>query len=686
MRKRRRKRWLWILIAIAALGGACWAYWYRGQWLSEQAWDAYRDGQAADALALYRTVSRQYPAGRALDEIARHVPRWVPTFEFASHARWTLPDLEAYVRAASLEDSGSVGEAIAAYESFLVDQYVPQERTPNLYLSLAREALAHLKPQQARALHEDGAYVEAVEAYRSILALGTVGGPHCAPEDEWDNWGAACRQADLATEEAHRRVRDALPLLFREWADVVQGRGDHEQYVAACQAIVEAHPGLLDETRAQAVLAEVYAGWAARLREAGDHEGAIARWHHVAEAYPNTPAAGEAQAALPTLYREWASQLGQTGDHEAAIAQYETVLEGYPVALNREGAEVALVELYLAWAAQLRDAEDHAGAIRAYETVLRQYPDAPPAAQAAAQAAEAHRARASRLRADGRWKQAIEAYGTILRAYQDTPTAAHAGTWIAETYGAWAAALRAAGDYEGAIEKLATVLEAHPGTPTASEAEAALGELYEFAVQDAAEGEGCAAVTILDALIEAGSALAGEGAALMPQARYRCGSARFAAGEYGAAIAQYEALLERYPDHPLANDARAALVDAQVTDIRQRGTGELPPPQERGTAPPGSAVVVISNDSPERLEVLLSGPGSQSLTIDPCPTCKTYSIVGPIFCPEEGPRATITLLPGSYEVVVRAIDDPSIVPWSGEWALEDGREYFNCFYIVTTFR
>jgi hypothetical protein len=169
----------------------------------------------------------------------------------------------------------------------------------------------------------------------------------------------------------------------------------------------------------------------------------------------------------------------------------------------------------------------------------------------------------------------------------------------------------------------------------------------------------------------------------LADALLNCRQEGFAAENYDEAIAHYETLIANYPDSPLVAQAEAAIVDARVAMMKQTRTGELPPPLESGWTTPGTSAVVVGNESPKRLEFLLSGPDSKSLIIEACESCTTYSLIGPIYCPEKGPRVTISLMPGTYEVVVRAIDDSSITPWSGTWDLADGRQYFNCFFIVT---
>jgi hypothetical protein len=114
-------------------------------------------------------------------------------------------------------------------------------------------------------------------------------------------------------------------------------------------------------------------------------------------------------------------------------------------------------------------------------------------------------------------------------------------------------------------------------------------------------------------------------------------------------------------------------------------TGYLPPPQEVGhISASGNAVVTISNDTPYTLTLEFQGPTSQPVTIARCDSCHTYSFIGPIFCPSGRPEETVTLLPGTYDVTAR-VDDPSVIPFAGDWTLEADTEYFHCFYIVTTF-
>lgn len=92
--------------------------------------------------------------------------------------------------------------------------------------------------------------------------------------------------------------------------------------------------------------------------------------------------------------------------------------------------------------------------------------------------------------------------------------------------------------------------------------------------------------------------------------------------------------------------------------------------------------MVIQNDSPEKMQIIFSGPQPRFEELAPCADCQTYTTSNiPEFCPEQGPVGTYTLEPGTYEVVVKSVGGVSVTPFTGTWTLQDGSEYFNCFYI-----
>lgn len=111
----------------------------------------------------------------------------------------------------------------------------------------------------------------------------------------------------------------------------------------------------------------------------------------------------------------------------------------------------------------------------------------------------------------------------------------------------------------------------------------------------------------------------------------------------------------------------------------------LPPPQDMGPVNAGgNAELRIDNDTPYVLTLDFQGPTSHTVSIERCPECKEYSIVGPISCPSGRPSVTFRLPPGTYKVTAR-VDKPGINPFAGTWELAGDRSYGYCFYIMTQF-
>ncbi|MEW5987249.1 MAG: tetratricopeptide repeat protein [Chloroflexota bacterium] len=169
-----------------------------------------------------------------------------------------------------------------------------------------------------------------------------------------------------------------------------------------------------------------------------------------------------------------------------------------------------------------------------------------------------------------------------------------------------------------------------------------------------------------------------------PNLYYNCGRQFAEDLLYASAITMYERFLQEYPDHARAEEVQAALAQALIENARQMGAGEIAPPSYSGWAAGGTTVVVIQNDSPESLRIVFSGPESRIETLEACETCTTY-FIAPMFCPEQGPTGRYTLAPGYYDVLVESISDSGTTPWTGEWELVDGDEYYSCFIIVTSF-
>lgn len=144
----------------------------------------------------------------------------------------------------------------------------------------------------------------------------------------------------------------------------------------------------------------------------------------------------------------------------------------------------------------------------------------------------------------------------------------------------------------------------------------------------------------------------------------------------------YETALSNNANHPLAPQIKAALASLIVDQARAADAPNLPPPTPSGDAASGSTVVIIQNDSPDALRIIFSGPQPLIEELPACADCVDF-ITKPPACPEKGAIGTYTLLPGDYDVVVESIENGNVTPFRGQWQLEDGIEFYSCFFIIT---
>ncbi len=160
-----------------------------------------------------------------------------------------------------------------------------------------------------------------------------------------------------------------------------------------------------------------------------------------------------------------------------------------------------------------------------------------------------------------------------------------------------------------------------------------------------------------------------------------CGNLYAGMKNYPKAIAQYEQFLAEYPNHKLVPNVQTALAKSIVADAKAKGSGNILQPERSGSTSDGSTVVTIRNDSPEKMQIVFSGPTPRFEELAPCQDCKKYIGEGPKTCPGKGPVGTYTIAPGAYDVVVRSVGS-DVRPFTGNWALDGGSEYGNCFFVV----
>jgi tetratricopeptide (TPR) repeat protein len=411
-------------------------------------------------------------------------------------------------------------------------------------------------------------------------------------------------------------------------------------------------------------------------------DSAISHYEDIISSYPNSIHAAATLQESIQAYVQKADNLLLNQRFDEAIAVFSTLETTHLSTDVNRIVQDGGFRIYSSWAEMLRSQKDFSGAFAKYEELEAKYSLIPENKLTVKQLkADTLEEWARQLIVSNDYELGITKLEEIRTGYPNSQQGKTISDQISEAYALWAEYLYKNGDYAGAIEKIFYLSSTYPDQSGTIRVLGLLEEIYPQGVTAFENKDYCTASTILLPFAIREQEHASEADQVLPEALYNCGQTHFYAGEFTEAIESYNILIERYSDSSYYKQAEAALVDARVADIRTGRTGDLPQPAESGYASSGTAVVVVSNDAPERVEILLSGESSTSFIFEICESCVTYGMIGPVYCPEKGPQKKFSLKPGTYNVVAQTPDDPSITPFYGTWELESGKEYFFCFYI-----
>ncbi|MGP3966951.1 tetratricopeptide repeat protein [Streptomyces sp. 6N223] len=436
--------------------------------------------------------------------------------------------------------------------------------------------------------------------------------------------------------------------------------------------------------------------------------------------------------SLPQGELDEAEEVHAEGRCEEAIPRYERAAESryeftLSPALADARAGIAACELLLA-AEDAAGSGDFTSAVAHYEDYLRRYAGEPPFAGAEARLIglrlDEADALAGQAAASGAWEGAggyLEAFEAYFALRADHPGSEEAGQTAERVEGMYVTETAAFdnGRFCEAIDGLRpfTELAEHFDEPEARDiderAERALpeavygcgsiryedgrfcqaaGEFREAARLPGAPddlarqartmvprsryecgralGDPCEATPHFEAAADSPAAtdrLAGDAESALRGALFDCGERAYEDGAYEEARQALRRLVDDYPGDARAGEAQDLLIAIEIAEVAaDGGAGELPDPSEAGTGAAGVATVEIENGSSETLEILYTGPETGRITIDECSGC----------------AETVTLDPGSYEVVARSRSDSAVVPYYGTWELSSGYLYSEYYYIT----
>ncbi|WP_411080920.1 hypothetical protein [Streptomyces sp. cmx-18-6] len=167
---------------------------------------------------------------------------------------------------------------------------------------------------------------------------------------------------------------------------------------------------------------------------------------------------------------------------------------------------------------------------------------------------------------------------------------------------------------------------------------------------------------------------------------YACGVDQFKEGKFTEARKSLSDFARQYKGDGRVRQARNIAIAAEIADDRPAAGKRLPP-----SGSPGGArmPLVISNDAPNSVEVLYTGPVTGSVTLKPCGDCKRYSASsGPrLACRASGknyPKARLRLPAGDYHFLYKHGTGASarVDSYAAGSKVQPGYTYTSCTYVI----
>jgi hypothetical protein len=165
---------------------------------------------------------------------------------------------------------------------------------------------------------------------------------------------------------------------------------------------------------------------------------------------------------------------------------------------------------------------------------------------------------------------------------------------------------------------------------------------------------------------------------------YTCAVHEYKSRDFDKALTDINDFTKRYPHNGHVALAKKIAIAAEIAQVLPDAGKRLPT-----TDSGGDISVTVSNDSPDRVDVLFTGPVTGSFTLQGCGSCKTYTSEATAHlsaCNDSGknyPKKTLHLPVGTtYFLHKSTSSGSSATPGSDTAKLRDGYIYTECAYVV----
>lgn len=247
---------------------------------------------------------------------------------------------------------------------------------------------------------------------------------------------------------------------------------------------------------------------------------------------------------------------------------------------------------------------------------------------------------------------------------------------------------------------LGKLLTEFPTSDAAGKVEPAVSSRITKAIKALGGGDPCSAKERLSELSDQASALpggkAGIASALDKDARradkqqangeYACGVDEYKDGDFDTAQDTLTKFTQDYPRDKHRALAGKIAIAAEIANEEPAAGKHLPT-----TASGGSIPMTISNDSPDSVRILYTGPVTGSFTLKGCGSCTTYTsdaIAQFSACKDSGtnyPKRTIDLPAGTTYVLQESSDSNASGSGVDTAKLRPGYTYTECAYVVESY-
>ncbi|WP_244219278.1 hypothetical protein [Streptomyces globisporus] len=167
---------------------------------------------------------------------------------------------------------------------------------------------------------------------------------------------------------------------------------------------------------------------------------------------------------------------------------------------------------------------------------------------------------------------------------------------------------------------------------------------------------------------------------------YACGVDQFEDGKFGAARTTLTDFARTYKSDGRVRQARNIATAAEIADDRPAAGKRLPPSKRPGGA---RMELVISNDAPNTVEVLYTGPVTGTVTLRACAGCERYrASEGPRrACKAAGrsyPKARLQLPAGEYHFLYKHGTGATarVDSYPSGTRVQPGYTYTSCTYVI----